>query len=59
MQSGEVPAIEMMEGLMLASLGFAFNYSGFLPIQLVFLLLFRLSETAFILRFIKCSTDGI
>ena len=53
MQSGEVPAIEMLEGIMLAASGLLLITPGFFTDTIGFLVLVPFIRTAFILRFIK------
>ncbi|MBT8448812.1 MAG: FxsA family protein [Gammaproteobacteria bacterium] len=53
MQSGEVPAVEMMEGILLAAAGLLLITPGFFTDTIGFLILVPIIRTAVILRVIK------
>lgn len=53
MQSGEVPAVEMMEGIMLAAAGLLLLTPGFFTDTIGFLLLVPIIRTGIILRAVK------
>jgi len=53
MQSGEVPAVEMMEGILLAAAGLLLITPGFFTDTIGFLVLVPIIRTAVILRVIK------